>query len=393
MLSGIRSKIGVRLLHIGNVLRKKTRISDKGERSCCKAWRKNRLSIQRVKPVPHNGSLSRVEWQIDGESLWFESHDVALSTRPEAFACLAFAAAAHHGRPVRFPEAVCGSLIENLETIDGIWSEWWNLPHGKFHALPTIANSPENPARGTGLFFTLGVDSFYTLITRPDVDVLIYVCGYDVKLAEADRLEKIEQSLRRIGAALGKRVILLRTNLCQHPVMKTINWERLHGAALAAAGHLLDDVIKNVVISSSFTTHQFEPWGTSWKTDIFWSSGRVTFEHYGEDLWRFEKLGKIVDLPFVQENLRTCWKHLTDDLNCGRCEKCTRTMLALCAYGRLEDFKGYPSLDALISNLRSTKFLPQYLWEAYKGFLNYGLSAELAFEVQSLIDRSRIDTP
>jgi hypothetical protein len=44
----------------------------------------------------------------------------------------------------------------------------------------------------------------------------------------------------------------------------------------------------------------------------------------------------------VLDNLRVCWEHLTDDYNCGRCEKCVATMAMLYSEGRLAASPTFP---------------------------------------------------
>ena len=56
---------------------------------------------------------------------------------------------------------------------------------------------------------------------------------------------------------------------------------------------------------------------------------------------RLEKIRAISSEPLVQRHLRVCWKNVANHLNCGRCEKCVRTMLALDACGTLGQFVGF----------------------------------------------------
>lgn len=51
---------------------------------------------------------------------------------------------------------------------------------------------------------------------------------------------------------------------------------------------------------------------------------------------RFEKTALIAEWPVGLQNLRVCQRDDTGTANCGRCEKCLRTMTTLEALGKLE---------------------------------------------------------
>lgn len=293
--------------------------------------------------------------------MWFESSDVELADAPEAFACLCYAACGLKGWRARFPEPISPILRANLKRIGRRWTEWWGLPAANFKAKPAVEQTATED-RGSGVFLSLGVDSFYSLLETPTVGTIIYVAGYDVKLTDTDRLDKVEQSLRDIGARSHLRVVFLRTNLREHPVFGKIDWKRFHGAALAAAGHCLSGGISSIIISSSYPRSFFQPWGSSWKTDRFWSSDRLTFSHHGDNYWRFEKLEQIADHPLVKDHLRVCWENRNSSLNCGLCEKCVRTMLGLLALDKLHEYVNFPGADDLPERIRGISKLSPHLF-------------------------------
>lgn len=354
-------------------------------------WLHRKLRRLRVRRVSGNGSAatSRVAWEIDGDELWFECGDEELSQGPAAAACLCFAAASLGGWRVRFPEPLSPGLLRNLKKLAKIWRRWWKCESGRFRARQSAAAGPPAGQRGFASFLSLGVDSFYTLLHRPDIDTIVYVAGYDVKLDDRARLEGIERSLRAVGAARGLKVILVRTNLRSHPVFRALNWERFHGAALAAVGHLLENSVRGIVISASYPLDFFQPWGSSWKTDPLWSSERFEVAHFGEDLWRFGKLEKIAAEPLVREHLRICWEQRNERPNCGRCEKCLRTMLGLLSLGQLRFYPNFPGARVLNRSLGNTKRLPRHLVPTYRRILRRGLPPATVKVLRPLIRRSK----
>ncbi len=353
-----------------------------------------RFRILHVRPSrpPSTQSTSRIEWIIGGSPLWFECADAPLENAPEAIACLCYAASGLKGWRVRLPEAISPLLRANLKKIGRRWTKWWDLPAARFRAKPAIER-PAPEGRGSGVFLSLGVDSFYSLLDNPTVDTIIYVAGYDVQLQDTARLAKVEHSLRDIGTRSQLRVILLKTNLREHPVFRRLNWTRFHGAALAAAGHLLSGSISSVIISSSYPRSFFQPWGSSWKTDRFWSTPRLSVIHHGDKFWRFEKLERIADDPLVKDHLRVCWENRNDSLNCGVCEKCVRTMLGLLSLGKLDEHVNFPGKTDLPRRIRAIRKLAPHLLPTYRNILKRGLPPRPRQEVRKLLKRGQPATP
>ena len=347
----------------------------------------HRLGVRRIR-TNGTGDVSRVEWEIGGNHLWFESKDCRLSGEPEAIACICFAAASLADWKVRFRFPVCRVLAGNLKSLSKIWHRWWGGKPKRFRTKVRSDDPIASPERGTAVFLSLGVDSFHTLLNLPGIEHIVYVAGYDVKLADVSRLERIEKSLRTVGDARGMKVTFVRTNLREHPVFAALPWERFHGAALAAVGHLLAESVHKIVISSTYPRQFFRPWGSSWKTDHRWSSSILEVAHFGEDLWRFEKLERIADDPMLRAHLRICWEHRNEELNCGRCEKCMRTMLGLLLIGKLQFYPTFPDETALLSRLRGIKSIPEYLIPTYQGFIKRGLPPDAVKVVRQLIRRS-----
>jgi hypothetical protein len=217
---------------------------------------------------------------------------------------------------------------------------------------------------GVVLCFTGGVDSFYTLL-RSDLrpEALCWVHGYDVPLAEHERGRALEARLRSVAATVDTRPVLVSSNLRVHPAFHGSDWERAHGGALAAVGHLLSEAFGTLAISSTFDYRDERPWGSHWRTDRLWSSSRMQIAHWGAQITRDEKLRQIADEPLVRENLRVCWQEGLTQLNCSRCDKCVVTMVTLRNCGKLEAFGVFDEIGDLAGRLddqEATRYLRTY---------------------------------
>ncbi len=294
--------------------------------------------------------MTRIAARVDAEDLWFESADASLGAAPEAIASALLPIAILRERRLEFADPLDPSWLENVAGVLRTWNRWWGTPADLDAVLSAQAGSRANagPTPGTALCFTLGVDSFHTLLrSGRTIDRLVTAAGYDFPASDSRRLTAIRESLAVVEQVTGTPSVVVRSNLRDHRLSVDRDWGRSHGGALAALGHLQDGGIGTLVISSTKPYFADRPWGSHWDTDPGWSSGRIRIEHVGADLRRNAKLAAIAGEPLVQEHLRVCWENRAPSGNCGRCEKCVRTMLILASIGRLGEFSVFPTSGSL----------------------------------------------
>ena len=265
---------------------------------------------------------------VGGVPLWWASHDVDLSASPEAAICLLAPWCALEGRALSLSVPLPDSrFLDNVRAATALMGSWWGhqplsfaLPPGTTGGEPPMGSSPR-----TALFFSGGIDSFYSLVHNPDVDLLVFIIGFDIRLARRDAWQAIVRAHRELAAELGLRFIAIATNLRDHPVLGQMRWARYHGVLLGAATHLLKDQASRWIISSSFQQDNLMPWGSHPDLDGLWSGGGVEIEHFGADKWFDEKLEAMAGIPMVHRHLRVCYADPRAAGNCGCCEKCVRT--------------------------------------------------------------------
>jgi hypothetical protein len=113
------------------------------------------------------------------------------------------------------------------------------------------------------------------------------------------------------------------------------------GAVLAAAGHALAGRLRLLFIASSYDIPNLHPCGSHPMLDPEYSSQSLAVRHRDLALSRLEKHRIVADWPAAFHNFRVCLANVPDRLNCGRCEKCVRTMTELAAIGRLQDTRAF----------------------------------------------------
>ena len=122
------------------------------------------MRIANLRSWRTNSGGSRVEADIDGELLWFDSGDAPLTPSPEGFASALLIAAATRGEPIEVDAAVDRSWLEQVPGIVRQVKQWWQLPGTRVIAAGVV-DAPRATPGVTAQCFTGGVDLFYALIT------------------------------------------------------------------------------------------------------------------------------------------------------------------------------------------------------------------------------------
>lgn len=241
-------------------------------------------------------------------------------------------------------------LTKNASTIQEIYHGWW--PWMKRVHLRSEVASPTVSAEGVGCFFSGGVDSFYSTLEHIDeITHLVFVkSGFDIFPPNPELSERTFRAMAAAAAAYGKPLVTIETNV-REVSSRYVRWgQRYHGAALATVGHLLREHIGTAIIPSSYQAEELEPWGSHPDVDPLWSSSCVQIVHDSVRPSRADKVKRLCDDPVAMTHLRVCWRNPNSAYNCGKCEKCVRTMISLYAFdalGRCSTFESNIDLDRL----------------------------------------------
>jgi hypothetical protein len=241
------------------------------------------------------------------------------------------------GERLRLEGTVSPLLLGNTKKVCELFRSWWGIAPVPVEAEDRAAL--RRPGAGSALFFTRGVDSWYSALRdRTDrepghVTHLLYAPDFDRQYSPATRRRAL--GLTREAAGCMDLPLIPISHNGRELLDPFINWERSHGGVLAGIGLALGGWVADVLIASSVDFNHLIPWGSDPNLDPLWSTERTTFHHDGVEVTRTNKVRSIASSDFALSRLKVCWRE-DIDTNCGRCEKCLRTQCALAIAGALE---------------------------------------------------------
>jgi len=286
--------------------------------------------------------------QIDGQDYEI-SHKVSqgpVSNTADALLAAGLIPAMKVEGDLRIEGSVSPKLLRATDTIQDIIKSWFPA-YNSISVYAEGSNRVEsNDQRKVGSFFSGGMDAFYTLLKhRDEITTIIFIHGFDIPLDNNTLRERASKSVKEVAAEFGKVLIEVETNLPEC-LAKVSSWFTpaggfAHGAVMASIALLLSPQLKKVFIPSSNPYHSLDPWGSHILLDPLWSTEDVSIVHDGCEAARVKKASLIAQSDIALNNLRVCFNP-EELLNCGQCEKCLRTMIALHIANVLPRSRSFP---------------------------------------------------
>jgi len=217
--------------------------------------------------------------------------------------------------------------------------------------------------------FSGGVDSFYTLLRyfpgQCDVMPISYaffIHGFDIPLEDEESYEIAKDEYIKMMNDLDIELISVATNA--KAFTRGLNWNNVFGTTIAGVAHSLEGLYQfyflpstqdNYMLSKEGTDPRLVPILATETTAIILDAGNIS---------RPEKTEFIADKPITYENLRVCWEQIDGLNNCGRCEKCLRTMTELELAGKLSHYSAFkePLTSKKIADIKIDKKLVENFW-------------------------------
>jgi hypothetical protein len=291
-------------------------------------------------------------------------HEKEFSANPHAFLVGCLLPAIHLGeRRIHIDADICPFLKEGLGVAMNILKHWTK---GKYSPLTLEAGTTGarvmNPGRQrTGMVMSGGMDSLAALRlnrlhyprTHPGyVKDCFFLHGFDIggvveRGMKYHVFERAKQAILTITDDAGARLIPVYTNI-RHLCDERVLWlDYFFGAVLAAMAHSFADRIDMMLIGSSYDIPNLHPCGSHPLLDPEYSSYDMRIRHRDYELSRLEKIGIVSQWDLAFHHFRVCLANVPDRLNCGRCEKCVRTMIELTALGLLHKTRAFVEDEVL----------------------------------------------
>jgi hypothetical protein len=289
-------------------------------------------------------------------TMWFHyppSFAPFVVSNGDPFLPVALLAAMRHGRRLIIQSDVSSALLAASSRIMGHYRTR-GADEPRFEQIEIVAASAPRTrrGRGAGLFFSCGVDSFYTLLGNvaryPDDDSraishLVFVHGFDIALEEQGFFETVRGQVDVVARALGKTVVPVRTNV--RDVLGRMDWaHHAVGPAMAGVGLSLGWLFHTLFMASARAFVDLRPVATGCHPglDPLWSTETLEFVHAGAEAKKADKIAAVASSPLALRVLRVCWENRQGAYNCGRCEKCLSAMVLLDLHGVLDQAGQFP---------------------------------------------------
>ncbi|MCF8052786.1 MAG: hypothetical protein K9L59_16210 [Desulfobacterales bacterium] len=278
------------------------------------------------------------------------SGDLSVHLQPFVVGCLV--PALHFGeRRIAVDGSICPYLLEGLETVMALMQLWSGGAMQPLLIEPAGGDPPpEAEAPRAGMLLSGGIDSLAALRlatlrygaghpARPRDALLVH--GFDIggvveRGAKYPVFERAKNAMAPVADEAGMEMIPVYTNLRHLCDDRDLWLNFFFGAVLAAVAHAFGRRMDLVYIASSYDLAHLHPCGSHPLLDPAFSSFGLRICHRDTALSRMEKLKIVSQWRTALDNLRVCLANVSDRLNCGRCEKCVRTMTGLAALGRLD---------------------------------------------------------
>lgn len=245
------------------------------------------------------------------------------------------------GLDVSVEAPVCPTLLDGLDTLQGIWARWRQATCKRVDIDVAEERSEQSmaPPNSALVAYSGGVDASFTLFrhlagvagrnNRSPMGALL-VHGMDIPLHELEMYEHAAGRTERMLAGTGVELVRVRSNTRQ---LKQ-PWEDSFGLQLSSVFVALQGSYRYGLRGSGEPYDALVlPWGSTPLTDRLASTACMALEHDGSDTDRTEKVAWLARHTGACDLLRVCWEGEDKSVNCGECEKCTRTMLNFWATG------------------------------------------------------------
>lgn len=213
---------------------------------------------------------------------------------------------------------------------------------------------PDHPLAIRDAFFVFGMNHHDAPGGRPDparwADAQARVARWRPVAAEADlRLVPVSTSFRALAVSFP-------------------SWtRRMLGSVIAGVAHAFSGRVTRMLVSSAGGTDPFSADGCHPALDPFYGASDLAIVDDGTVRTRLEKLRVLAGWPAALAVLQPCQQHTlgSPTPNCGTCNKCHRTQVALHALGLLPRATAFPPTRVDAAFAAALRLANEYDMEAH----------------------------
>lgn len=265
----------------------------------------------------------------------------------------------------------CPMLVENLKRLMAWHAHWYEKkrPPPDIVYRPLSRPTASEAARKSAMFFTGGVDSMYTLFdtwrmtpASHPARITAGIMVYGLEVRKADAFTAVLDNAVSFGNSVDLEIVQVATNFAEIEDDYDFWMKEYAGAGFGAVAHALAGGIHTCYLASSFDLPNLDPWALHPATDPLLSSATLEVRHHGIDVARVAKIAALAEDRRAIANLRVCSIPPAGMVNCGKCEKCLRTMMGLLVAGALQDAVTFPAREVTADAVRRTRIRSETLW-------------------------------
>lgn len=238
---------------------------------------------------------------------------------------------------------------------------------------PTKSSTEIHSATG----FSGGIDSFHTVAEHMRSKFV----GYQLKsliinnvIAQPDTFYSYAESMRDAASDIGLELVAINTNFSDCLSVPYYSYNMFYNISIA---YLLNGYIDRYYLASGydvdFAVNEMYTKKQSRGKDLaiyenmivpMLSTERQVMVPFGSQYTRMQKVISVASFPPARKHLNVCMR--PGIINCGRCGKCTRTMLALDILGSLDDFGDVFDLTEYYKDRRKHILVGLLHWSPYQ---------------------------
>ncbi len=316
---------------------------------------------------------ARIEFKDKIQTLWFKFRNLdrlRITRDIDPFVVALLLLAMKRREPIRARGTLSKKLFQGLFEYQKVFHAWFPQD---FHLVEIeVEGLREDQAQNRHLHpptvprqacaFSGGVDSFFTFLTllrqdptakphSPTFRQAIFMAGFDMPINLTQSIQSLTDSYSKMMEEMQIQLVVGSTNI--RNFVNTVDWTNAHGQALAATALFFKEEWDEFFIPASYTGATYPQWGTHPRLDPLLSTESLTLIHHGASANRVQKLKLITQFPISYPQLRVCWIQDIGLKNCGNCEKCIRTMIALAILEKLPHYSTFNDQKLSRSKIRN----------------------------------------